>query len=310
MNTPQLLKLLYTNRELIQKNNRDAIEHLEMLKNDYIHIMDEEIVLNLELNTSLAELHLHSHHENAMENSTRIISQFNNTKHKNLLARHYWLVGHCYANTGEYENAKKYLLHAMHSVTVDKPEFVTIKADVLVALAMNEELAGKDHQKAIEYLEQAIELLKVGSHVIYKASCLMGLGNVHINTNKTSQALQYYKEALEIYERHFDLANMASGYSNLGTCYINLEDYTLAERFLEKSLDMRLKFGTPQQLSISYYNLAIVYKNTGRKHLAYEALQKSKEILSRIDNKLFLNETEGLINELLTEPEAQQLWNY
>ncbi len=306
MNNSQLLQLLYTNRELIQRNNANAVEHLQMLKADYAHVTDEEVILNFELNTSLAEFHFNSNNTNVIENSLRIISNLKDTEHKNLLARHYWLVGHCFADKGEYEQAKKHLLLALLNVTPGKPEFITIKADVLHALAMNEELAEKDHQKAIEYLEQAIAILDKESHLIYKASCLMGLGNVYINIDKTEDALMYYRQAMEIYEKRFDLANMASVYSNIGTCYINLKDYVQAEHFLEKSLEMRFKFGSPQQVSISYYNLALVYKDTNRKKLAYDFLLKCREILVSTSNTHFLAETEELMTELLQEQEVRQ----
>lgn len=309
MNTAQLLKLLYTNRELIQRNNVHAVEHLQMLKSNYAHITDEEIVLNLELNTSLAEFHFQSHNGKAITNSLNAVKKLKQTDHQNLLARHYWLVGHCYANTGEYKLAKKYLLLALLCVTPNKPEYITIKSDVLMALAMNEEMAGKDHQKAIEYLEQAVALLTAEHHAIYRATCLMGLGNVYINIEQTHDALEYYNQAVKIYESRFDLANMASAYSNLGTCYINLKDYILAEHYLQKSLDMRLKFGTPQQLSISYYNLALVYKDTNRKAKAYEALLAGKEILLPTDNRHFLNEIDDLIKIVLEEMETGQLQN-
>ncbi len=259
MNTPQLLKLLYTNRELIQRNNIHALEHLHMLQNDYANSTDEEIVLHLELNSSLAEFHFHSNNNFVIENSSKVISKFKDTEHQNILARHHWLVGHCHANKGDYEIAKEQLQLALQALTPDKPDLATIKADTLISLAMNEELAERDHQKAIEYLEQAITLLDDKAHLIYRASCLMGLGNVYINIDNIKEALRYYKLAVDIYEERFDLANMASGYSNLGTCYINLKDYALAEYYLEKSLDMRLKFGTPEHIGTSYYNLSLVY---------------------------------------------------
>ncbi len=307
MNTSQLLNLLYTNRELIQRNNFHAVEHLQMLQKDYAHITDEEVILNIEFNKSLAEWHFHSKHNSAIENSLRIVSKFNTTKHQNMLARHYWLIGFCYGNKGEYEPAKKYLLLALLHVTPSEHGFVPIKTDVLTALAMNEEMISNDHQRAIEYLEQALPILKDTTYDIYLANTLMGLGNVHINTGNTTVALQYYQQAVEIYERHFDLANMASAYSNIGTCYIESEEYAQAEKYLEKSLEMRMKFGTPQQLCISYYNLAIVYKHTNQKSRAYDTILKCKEILAKADNEHFLGEAEDLRRIIAEEIKSEQL---
>jgi len=136
MNTSQLLKLLYTNRELIQRNNIHALEHLQMLKNDYANATDEEVILHLELNSSLAEFHFHSNNNFVIENSSRVISKFQDTEHQNMLARHYWLVGHCQANKGEYETAKEQLQLALQAVTPDNTNFATIKERNRIALAI------------------------------------------------------------------------------------------------------------------------------------------------------------------------------
>ena len=66
MNTSQLLNLLYTNRELIQRNNFHALEHFQMLQKDYAHVAEEEVVLNIEFNKSLAEWHFYSKHNTAI----------------------------------------------------------------------------------------------------------------------------------------------------------------------------------------------------------------------------------------------------
>jgi len=299
MKNDQLLKLLITNRELIQRNNAHAEEHLQMLKKDYSGLDNEEIILNLELNNSLAEYHFHSHFPKAIENSLRVVEKYKDSQHKNIIARHYLLIGLCYAHIGDYENAKKFLRITLMTLTPNQPEFITTKTDTLVALAMNEEIAEKDHQKAIEYLEEALNMLQGKGSEIRKAACLMGLGNVYINTQNIERALEHYFAAADIYEQFFDLANMASAYSNVGTCYIETNSYEKAEQYLQKSLELRLKLGSPEQVSISYHNLALIYKHTDRLELAYDYLLKSRDILLQTGNKPSLMDTEELLKEVI-----------
>lgn len=300
MTNSQFLKLLATNRELIQRNNVHAIEHLQMLKNDYGHLTDPEVALNIELNNSLLEIHFHSNHEAAINNSLRVIEKHRDCEFQNLVARHYWLIGQSLTNRGEYEKAREYLLLSLKTV-VPSGDYVVIKTDVLVGLAMNEEFENRGKGTAIRYLEEALLLLDHDDYAIRKASCLMGMGNVYLNAENVDEALKNYHAAAETYERFFDLANMAGAYSNLGTCYITLKDYAKAEKFLQKSLELRTKFGSPDHLAISYYNLAMVYNCTDRPQLAFDVLKKSKELLERSGNLHYMEGYDEILEEILAK---------
>lgn len=300
MTNSQFLKLLATNRELIQRNNAHAIEHLQMLKNDYGHLTDPEVVLNIELNNSLLEIHFHSNHEAAVNNSLQAIEKYKDCEFKNLLARHYWLAGQSFTNQSQYKKGKEYLLLGLN-ILVPGADYVPIKTDILIGLAMNEEFANRGAGTAIRYLEEAMPLLEHEDYAIRRASCLMGMGNVSINAGNVQQALNHYHAAAEIYERFFDLANMAGAYSNLGTCYITLKDYAKAEKFLQRSLELRTKFGSPDHIAISYYNLAMVYNSTGRPQLALEVLDKSKELIERSGNLHYMDGYQEMRDEILAQ---------
>lgn len=297
MTNNQLLKLLATNRELIQRNNNHAIEHLQMLKADYGHITDCEVALNIELNNSLVEIHFHSNHESAIENSLRAIEKYKDCEFRNLIARHYWLIGQCCANQGQYAKADEYLFLSLKTI-VPNEGYIPLKTDVLVTLAMNEEFRNKGAGSSLKYLEEAILLLDHEAYAIRKAGCQMGMGNVYINMGRQEEALMNYHAAAEIYERFFDLANMASVYCNIGTCYMHTKDYTRAEQFLQKSVELRTKFGSPDHLAISYFNLAVVYKETERYQQAFEFLTQSKEILTRTGNQHYLEGAEALLEQI------------
>ena len=301
MKSVQLLKLLLTNRELILRNNGHAAETLLELNEDCKDITNEEIILNLEFNNSLAELFFHSRYDNAIANSLKSIGKFKHSLHHHVLAEHYWLVGHCYAHKGDYESSKENLLIALNITEQINPVPIKLKSDILLSLAMNEELHEKGPEKSIQYLEEAINLMDDEANSVRKANCLMGLGNVYVNIDRDEEALQHYLLAALTFEHHLDLQNMASAYSKIGTAYIKLKNYEKAEDFLEKSLELRIKAGSPDDLSISYYNLAIVYRDTKKFDRAEELLHKSREILTRTGSKPFFMQTEEMLKEVALE---------
>lgn len=298
MKPDQLLQLLFTNRDLIQQNNTHAAEHLQMLNKDYGKTTNEEVMINLELNNSLAELHFYSQYKKTIENSLKVVLKFKDSEYRNAVAQHYCLIGKCYATIGKYVDAQKYLLLTLLNLDSEQYNYALVKSEALLALAINEETAGNNHQKAIQYLEDALQLLQNTEYDIRKAICQMGLGNVYVNKGETELALQYYLEATEIFEQAFDLPNMGSAYCNIATCYITQKNYPKAEQYLKQSIDLRAKFGSPEDLCISYFNMASVLNETDRLDEAMDYLLRSKEILISTGNSFHLAETEEMLQEV------------
>ena len=298
MNAAQLLQQIKTNRDLILNNNMHAYEHLQMLKNDYKHLIDEQVSISLELNQSLADLYFYSNYEAAIKNSLAVLNKYPNSVHRSLINGHLKVVGRCYTGMGEFKLAEKSLLEALSFTTDLTIEHTTNRADTLHALAMNQEMIEEGSAKSIAYLSEAIELLSNKEYAVRQANCKMGLGNVYNNAEKVEEALKYYTAAADTFEAHYVLSNMASAYSNIGNCHIKLHDLDKAEKFHQKAFELRLKFASPDDLSISYYNLAVVSKEKGDFDKAESFLIKSREILERIGNKPYLAEVNDRIAEL------------
>ncbi len=297
MTNKQLLKHLLENRELLHRNHEHAYEHLQMLRKDYAHIKEEEVVLNMELNHNIAEMQFNSEYEKVIKNTLQVLQKYEHSVYKAPIIRHYILLGRCYANTGEFEKAEAILLRASEKISPDEPEFIGWKADIFHVLTMNEQIAERGPDKSIQYLTEAIALLKDDTSP-RKANYLMGLGNVYINADMIDLALENYQAAANTFEQYFDLSNMGNVYSNIGTCYLKMDNYEQAEMYLEKSLDLRMKVGSPEHLSISYYNLALVCKAERKLDRAEELLLKCKDILIHTDSKPFLQDTEDQLNEV------------
>ncbi len=299
MNTERILKMLYSNRELIQRNTREAIEDLHTLKRDYAAVTDEEVLLNFEFNSSLCEMVFHSAHQKSIEISLKALAQYPDTPHHTILSWHYWLIGHNHAILGNHSEATGYLEKAIAlNENDDSTVAKIIQSDSYHTLAMNNELGELGSEKSMEYLQKGLAILPEKKGDVRRANLLMGMGNICLNTNKLTEALEYYHEAAITYEHHYDLPNMAGAYSNIGTCYIKLQDLAQAENYLQKSLDLRLRFGSPEHISISYYNLAIVYRDKGDYTTARELLIKSREILKRSGSVPYMEMTMGMLEEV------------
>lgn len=294
MNTEQLLQQISTNRDLIASNNEQALEHLQMLKKNYIHLANEEVHLSIELNFSLAELHFKSNYEAAIENSLSVIDKFRDSGHNILLARHLKTIGHCFAHIGEFDLAEKNLLEALSIITPAESDYAATRSDILHTLAMTEDIKDESPEKAIAYLTEAIDLLNDERYAIMRANCFMGLGNIYNNAEKIEDALKNYRAAVDTFEQQYMLRNMASAYSNIGNCYTKLKEYDKAEEYQLRALDLRMKSGSPDDISISYFNLACIYRGKNDFAKTEESLEKSKVILEQIGNVPFLK----LINEM------------
>lgn len=288
MNKEQLLKQLRTNHELIGRNNEHAYDHLMMLKSDYAHLVDEEVELFMELNTSLAMKYFRADYAGALNNSLALISRYGQTAYRYLLAQHQRLAGHVYVERAEYELAEQYLFMALENVHTNEPDYESLRAMILHTLAMMHEYKGDGPEKPIAYLTEAIAVLSDEMHGVRRATCMMGLGNIHNEAGQVEEALKYYHQAAEMYEHRYLLADMAAAYSNIGNCYTKLLDFDRAENYLNKSLELRLKAGSPSGISISYYNLGILYKEQGELEKAGELFLKTRQQAERAGNKQFL----------------------
>ena len=274
------------------------------MQQEYAAHPEEEVQLSLGLNCSLAEIHFHSQYQKAIQNSLNIIEQFKGSKHIALLERHYWIVGNCYAHTGEHTQAEHFLLRALKMLEDIFPIPYGQKTNVLYSLSINNHLRRGDAALSIAYLQQILEMPETESVPVRKAGCLSCMGNIYMMDEKYEEALKYFEPALHIYEADYDLSNIAGCYSNIGACYLKLQNFEQAEIFLNKALELQIKAGSPENLAISYFNLAEFNKETKQLPQAHDTILKSREILVRVNNQSALKQADELlqkINELMSE---------
>lgn len=298
MNAKQLLKQIETNRGLITTNSEHAYEHLQLLKNNYAHLINEEIELNIELSNSLVELHFNSNYQAAIDNSMAALERFKNSIFNKVVSIHLKTIGFCYAHTGEFDLAERYLLEAMSALSANDADYISDKGHILFLLAMNLEFKEGSEDQALNYLIEAIELMDDKEYALKRANCLMGMGNIYNNKNDIPEALRCYRQAAEVFEDGYSLANMASVYSNIGNCYIKIQEFEQAEQYHLKSLDLRLKFSSPAEICISYFNLGVFYKAVNNFAKSDDYLHRAQKISEELGTKPFNNQINEELDDL------------
>jgi tetratricopeptide (TPR) repeat protein len=238
---------------------------LQLIHKNYDYILDEECVMSLSLNDSIARMVYHADYAGAIANSRAILAEYPRSPFHYFTARHLSLIGRCLTLSGQFAAGEEALHRAMVKVKLLSPDRETTKvtADILHDLAMNNDMSQGAPETSMRYLEKAIDLLTPTDMEIRKGVCLMGLGNVSYGKGDAATALQYYLDSAQIFEDQANLFNLANASSNIGLCYTDLGKLNAAESHLMRSLHLRKNLGNPDQIAISYMNLGKLYENMG-----------------------------------------------
>jgi tetratricopeptide (TPR) repeat protein len=297
MNAEQLLKQVWINRDLVLRQNENAPEHLEMLERDYAYAINAEVSIVLEMNKALIEVYFNGNYAKAMDISLAAIDKFGKYPYRNALAFHMKMVANSHMHLGQYDLAKRYLLEAIDTLSPNE-DYVANKADMLYALAQNEESINPKSPQMAGYLQEALSLLEDVTDSTRKANCLMGLGNYFINVENPQEALRYFHEAVLTFEKKYLLHHMSNTYSNMGTCYLDLKDFERAEEYMQKALDLRLKTSSPDSLAISYGNFGVLYLRKGEYDKAEEFLNRSQKIAEEIGFKQLIDRNNDRLHDI------------
>ena len=280
MDRIQVLDMITGNREYIKLKSNIAFQNLAMLHKSFDSVEDEECILSLALNDSIAALVFRADYTGAISISQSAIGRFPDTSHQFLIAGHEAVIGRCYTCLSQYDKAREHLYRA-DAIAFDRVEESEeargLRADIWHDLAMNNHHAGGSHAETTGYLECALEELEPAGQSIRRGVCLMGIGNVRFSEEKYKEALSYYKKAVDPFEQKESYTNLAAVLSNIGLCYLNLKKPAEAEPHLMRSLDLRLRVGSYPEIANSYYNLSLLYKYNRNLSQAYDTLLISRD---------------------------------
>lgn len=141
----------------------------------------------------------------------------------------------------------------------------------------------KEHEKARQFIKEAITLIRGQNVLLTLARMLTSAGNIDLEAGKFKEALQWLKEAETYIQADGGEIIAQSVYNNIGRCYDQMGKTDEAERYYLMALNAP---GTGNRLAevILTNNLGQIYLTKGKNELAekylYEALDLATEINS------------------------------
>jgi diguanylate cyclase (GGDEF)-like protein len=164
------------------------------------------------------ELILKLKYEQAIEKLIEFEEYYLSTKNDKLISDYYMLLGYCYFNISNMENAKKYL---EMSINRNKENYISyyILGNLYFTLG--------DNNKAIEYLEQCVKIEP--TFVIARRV----LAQIYVDLRKYNDGIRQYQEIVNL------LPNSGYYLYQLYNAYYKAEQYEKAKEVLEKMIKLQ-----------------------------------------------------------------------
>jgi diguanylate cyclase (GGDEF)-like protein len=164
------------------------------------------------------ELILKLKYEQAIEKLIEFEEYYLSTKNDKLISDYYMLLGYCYFNISDMENAKKYL---EMSINKNKENYISyyILGNLYFTLG--------DNNKAIEYLEQSVKIEP--TFVIARRV----LAQIYVDLRKYNDGIRQYQEIVNL------LPNSGYYLYQLYNAYYKAEQYEKAKEVLEKMIKLQ-----------------------------------------------------------------------
>ena len=140
-------------------------------------------------------------------------------------------------------------------------------------------------EKAIEYYQRALAILKETGDREREGALLGNLGAAYANLGQVEKAIEYYQQALEVAKDIGDRENEGIWLGNLGVTYRNLGQVEKAIKHYQQALvivkDTDNRIGEGNQLG----NLGVAYSDLGQVEKAIEYYQQALVIAKDIGNR-------------------------
>jgi diguanylate cyclase (GGDEF)-like protein len=164
------------------------------------------------------ELILKLRYEQSIEKLIEFEEYYLSTKNDKLISDYYMLLGYCYFNISDMENAKKYL---EMSINKNKENYISyyILGNLYFTLG--------DNNKAIEYLEQSVKIEP--TFVIARRV----LAQIYVDLRKYNDGIRQYQEIVNL------LPNSGYYLYQLYNAYYKAEQYEKAKEVLEKMIKLQ-----------------------------------------------------------------------
>ncbi|MDZ8225908.1 tetratricopeptide repeat protein [Nostoc sp. ChiVER01] len=141
------------------------------------------------------------------------------------------------------------------------------------------------YQRAIDFYQQSLEIKREIGDRNGEGTSLGSLGNAYNFLGQYQRAIEFLQESLEIKREIGDRNGEAKSLNNLGNAYNLLRQYQRAIEFLQESLEIKREIGDRDGEGVSLGNLGNAYNFLGQYQRAIDFYQQSLEIKREIGNR-------------------------
>ncbi len=142
-----------------------------------------------------------------------------------------------------------------------------------------------EKQKALQYLNQALPLIRAVVDRVGEATILTNIGVVYDDLGEKQKALQYLNQALPLLRAVGNKVIEAATLDNIGTVYSRLGGKQKALQFYNQALPLRRAVGDRDGEALTLNNIGGVYDDLGEKQKALQYLNQALSILRAVEDK-------------------------
>ena len=133
-----------------------------------------------------------------------------------------------------------------------------------------------EYQKAIQFYEQALEILRRVEDVQGESNTLNCLGSAFCSMGEYLKAIEFHERSLEIAQRIKDAQGEKSALSNIGFAYKYLGEYNKAIEFHEKSLEIAQRIGDVKGEAVELKVISIIHDSMKKNEKAGQTVNHDR----------------------------------
>ncbi|MGD1714996.1 CHAT domain-containing protein, partial [Dapis sp. BLCC M172] len=143
-----------------------------------------------------------------------------------------------------------------------------------------------EKQIALNYLQQALPILRQVGARATEATTLNNIGHVYDSLGEKQTALNYYEQALPIRRQVEDRGGVATTLNNIGHVYDSLGEKETALNYLQQALPIHRQVGDRGGEATTLFNIAWLKRDQGKLTESLKFIEKSLEIIEDLRTKI------------------------
>jgi tetratricopeptide (TPR) repeat protein len=143
-----------------------------------------------------------------------------------------------------------------------------------------------EHQKALEFYNQALPLLQAVGDRGGEANTLNNIGIVYSLLGEHQKALEFYNQALPLVQAVGDKDGEAATLNSIGGVYNSLGEHQKALEFSNQALSLRRAVGNRRGEATSLYNVAFLQRSQGNLKQALTLMDSAITIIEDLRTKI------------------------